>query len=102
MVSGRSLGSGDGAHHRGVRRRRRVSSLDTARLVRRRQSSPDSSCGLVIVAGSVFNLVQGWLNAPVMSAVAASRLRPETIVRTLVGDQQPSSAATLRVRSMSS
>src|SRR4029453_17482590 len=26
-------------------------------------------------------------NAPVISAVAASRLRPETIVRTLVGDQ---------------
>src|SRR3954469_24862469 len=26
-------------------------------------------------------------NAPVMSAVAASRLRPETIARTLVGDQ---------------
>src|SRR3954452_13831023 len=26
-------------------------------------------------------------NAPVMSAVAASRLRPETIVRTLIGDQ---------------
>src|SRR5437660_11712514 len=26
-------------------------------------------------------------NAPVMSAVAASRLRPETIIRPLVGDQ---------------